>query len=53
MTNEKKTEPTKAQPKTKSADTSIEKKGDTELTEEELARAAGGLSFDKTGKTYD
>jgi hypothetical protein len=41
MTNEK-TEPTTPQPKTKSADTLIEKKGETELTEEELSRAAGG-----------
>jgi bacteriocin-like protein len=49
MSTDKKTETPKQQPKTKSPDSLIEttKKGDTELTEEELRRISGGDAASK------
>jgi hypothetical protein len=45
MSAEKKMEPTKQEPKTKSADALVGKNGDIELTEKELGRVAGGIDW--------
>jgi hypothetical protein len=47
MRADKKTETPKQQPKTKAPDSLIEitKRGDTELTEQELKRAGGGIDW--------